>query len=108
MAGTDVIWRITLDSDAPWARERAAELARGMGMGDIKLALLIGLVTGFPLVIPGLLIGIFIGGIAAIVLLVFKLKARKDVIPYGTFLAIGPIITLFWGNEILNWYLGFF
>ena len=81
---------------------------RGMGMGDIKLALLIGLVTGFPLVIPGLLIGIIIGGIAAIVLLMFKLKARKDVIPYGTFLAIGPIITLFWGNEILDWYLGFF
>lgn len=81
---------------------------RGMGMGDIKLALLIGLVLGFPLVIPGLLVGIIIGGLAAIILLVFKLKARKDIIPYGTFLGIGPIITLFWGNEILDWYLGFF
>ena len=80
----------------------------GMGMGDIKLALLIGLVTGFPLVIAGLLIGIFIGGIAAIVLILFKLKGRKDVIPYGTFLAMGPIIALLWGNEILDWYLGFF
>jgi leader peptidase (prepilin peptidase)/N-methyltransferase len=81
---------------------------RGMGIGDIKLALLIGLVTGYPLVIPGLLIGIIIGGIAAIIILALKLKGRKDVIPYGVFLGIGPIISLFWGNEILDWYLGLF
>jgi leader peptidase (prepilin peptidase)/N-methyltransferase len=80
----------------------------GMGMGDIKLALLIGLVTGFPLVVPGLLIGIIIGGIAAIILITLGRKGRKDVIPYGVFLGIGPIISLFWGNEILDWYLGIF
>jgi leader peptidase (prepilin peptidase)/N-methyltransferase len=80
----------------------------GMGMGDIKLAFLIGLVTGFPLVIAGLMIGILLGGITAIILLVFKLKKGKDVIPYGTFLGIGPIVALFWGNQILDWYLGFF
>jgi prepilin signal peptidase PulO-like enzyme (type II secretory pathway) len=80
----------------------------GMGMGDIKLALLIGLVTGFPLVIVGLMIGILFGGITAIILLVFKLKKGKDVIPYGTFLGIGPIVALFWGSQILDWYLGFF
>jgi leader peptidase (prepilin peptidase)/N-methyltransferase len=81
---------------------------RGMGMGDIKLAALIGLVTGLPLVIAALLTGILIGGLVAIILLLLGKKGRKDVIPYGTFLAIGPIIALFWGNEILNWYLGFF
>ena len=80
----------------------------GIGMGDIKLALLIGLVTGFPLVIAGLMIGILIGGLAAIVLLAFKIKKGKDVIPYGTFLGIGPIVALFWGNQIIDWYLGFF
>lgn len=79
-----------------------------MGMGDIKMACLIGLVTGYPLVIVALLIGILIGGLVAIVyLLIFK-RGRKDVIPYGTFLAIGPMVTLLWGNEILDWYLGFF
>jgi leader peptidase (prepilin peptidase)/N-methyltransferase len=79
---------------------------RGMGMGDIKLACLIGLVTGFPLVIGALLIGIVIGGVVAVVLLSLKIKGRKDVIPYGTFLGIGPIIMLLWGREILSWYLG--
>jgi leader peptidase (prepilin peptidase)/N-methyltransferase len=81
---------------------------RGMGIGDIKLALLIGLVTGWPLVVVALLIGIIIGGIVATVFLLFRKKGRKDVIPYGTFLAIGPIVTLLWGNEIFDWYLGFF
>jgi leader peptidase (prepilin peptidase)/N-methyltransferase len=80
----------------------------GMGMGDIKLALLIGLVVGFPLVVIALLTGIVTGGLVAVVLLSFKLRGRKDAIPYGTFLGIGPIITLLWGNEILGWYLGLF
>jgi leader peptidase (prepilin peptidase)/N-methyltransferase len=81
---------------------------RGMGMGDIKLAGLIGLVTGFPLVIVALLIGIFIGGLVAVVLLFLRKKGRKDVIAYGTFLSLGPMVTLLWGNAILNWYLGLF
>jgi len=81
---------------------------RGMGMGDIKLAGLIGLVTGFPLVIVALFIGIFIGGLVAVTLLSLKIKGRKDVIPYGAFLALGPMVTLLWGNDILSWYLGLF
>ena len=76
-----------------------------MGMGDAKLVTLIGLISGFPLVTFSMLIGVVIGGIVAIILLSFKLKGRKDTIPYGTFLAIGPIVTLLWGNEILEWYL---
>jgi leader peptidase (prepilin peptidase)/N-methyltransferase len=81
---------------------------RGMGMGDVKLAGLIGLVTGFPLVIVALLIGIFIGGLVAIVLLLLRFKGRKDVIAYGTFLGMGPIVTLLWGVEIYHWYRGLF
>jgi leader peptidase (prepilin peptidase)/N-methyltransferase len=81
---------------------------RGMGAGDVKMAGLIGLATGFPLVIVALLIGIFIGGIVAVMLLLLRVKGRKDIIPYGTFLALGPMATLLWGGEILNWYLGFF
>lgn len=78
----------------------------GMGMGDVKLAGLIGLTVGFPMVLVALFIGIIIGGLAAIILLSFKLKGRKDIMPYGVFLGIGPIITLLWGNEILLWYRG--
>lgn len=81
---------------------------RGMGMGDVKLAGLIGLAVGFPLVSVALLVGILAGGAVAVVLLLLRLKGRKDAVPYGTFLAIGPIVTLLWGREIFDWYLGFF
>ena len=81
---------------------------RGMGMGDVKLAGLIGLVTGLPLAIVALFTGIFLGGLVAVALLLLGRKGRKDVIPYGTFLGIGPIVALLWGNDIFNWYLGLF
>ncbi|MFC1913795.1 prepilin peptidase [Chloroflexota bacterium] len=82
-------------------------LLRGgaMGAGDVKLAGLIGLVTGFPMVLLALFIGIVAGGLVAIILLLLKIKGRKEALPYGVFLGIGPIVTLLWGNEILNWYL---
>jgi leader peptidase (prepilin peptidase) / N-methyltransferase len=79
-----------------------------MGMGDAKLVALIGFVSGFPLVVFSMLIGIVIGGIVAIYLLASKKKGRKDVIPYGTFLGIGPIIALIFEHQIINWYLQFF
>jgi leader peptidase (prepilin peptidase)/N-methyltransferase len=79
-----------------------------MGMGDAKLVALIGLVSGFPLVVFSMVIGIVLGGIVAIVLLATKKKGRKDVIAYGTFLGIGPIIALIFAPEIINWYLSYF
>jgi len=80
----------------------------GMGLGDVKLAGLIGLAVGFPMVLVALFIGIILGGLVAILMLSLKLKSRKDVMPYGVFLGIGPIITLLWGKSILSWYLGIF
>jgi leader peptidase (prepilin peptidase)/N-methyltransferase len=79
-----------------------------MGMGDAKLVALIGFVSGFPLVVFSMMIGIVIGGIVAVILLATGKKKREDVIPYGAFLGIGPIIALIFAPEILNWYLGFF
>lgn len=78
----------------------------GIGWGDVKLAALIGLVTGFPLVTFALFIGILMGGIIGAVLLLSKIKKRKDAIPFGPFLSIATIITLLWGNNIVGWYLG--
>jgi leader peptidase (prepilin peptidase)/N-methyltransferase len=81
---------------------------RGMGMGDVKLASLIGLITGFPLVLVALLLGITAGGGVGVVLLLLRKKRRKDIIPFGSFLAFGLMITLLYGQDILGWYLGMF
>ncbi|MFC2013081.1 prepilin peptidase [Chloroflexota bacterium] len=80
----------------------------GMGWGDVKMAALIGMTTGYPPVFVALFLGIVFGGLIAWVLLLLKIKKRKDPIPFGPFLSITTIITLFWGNDILNWYLGLF
>jgi prepilin signal peptidase PulO-like enzyme (type II secretory pathway) len=78
----------------------------GMGWGDVKLAALIGLATGFPLVLVALVMGAILGGLVAIVLLALKKKSRKEAIPFGPFLSLAALITLLWGNGILYWYLG--
>jgi leader peptidase (prepilin peptidase)/N-methyltransferase len=80
----------------------------GMGWGDVKLAALIGLATGWPLVIVALIMGMILGGLAAVILLGFKIKKRKEAMPFGPFLAVAAIVTLLWGSPILNWYLGIF
>ena len=81
---------------------------QGMGWGDVKMAALIGLVTGFPLVLVALLLGVIGGGLVAGLLLLFRIKKRKDAIPFGPFLSLATIATLYWGQTILDWYLGLF
>ena len=63
---------------------------------------------GFPLVFVALLTGIILGGLVAGILLLLKRKKRKEAIPFGPFLAVTTIVTLLWGSNIINWYLGFF
>jgi len=76
----------------------------GMGWGDVKLAVLIGLATGFPLVFIALLIAVVSGGVIGGSLLLMRVKKRKDSIPFGPFLCLGAMVTLLWGNQISNWY----
>ena len=81
---------------------------KGMGWGDVKMAGLIGLVTGFPLVLVALLMGVILGGLVAGALLLFKIKKWREAIPFGPFLSLATMVTLIWGSDILNWYLGLF
>ena len=78
----------------------------GMGGGDVKLAGLIGLVTGFPLVFFALFLGILGGGLVAIALLISGVKSRKEPIPFGPFLAAAAMVTLIWGPAMYQWYIG--
>jgi leader peptidase (prepilin peptidase)/N-methyltransferase len=78
----------------------------GMGWGDVKLAALIGLATGFPLVLSSMIIGAILGGIVAVTLMIAKRRRLKETIPFGPLLALATMVTLLWGNSILNWYLG--
>jgi leader peptidase (prepilin peptidase)/N-methyltransferase len=85
----------------------AAALAypAGMGMGDVKLALLMGAALGRTVSVA-----LMVGMLAAMIPGIFLFarhgsKARKMGIPFGPFLALGSVVALFWGDDILNAYL---
>ncbi|MDP2166936.1 MAG: prepilin peptidase [Thermodesulfovibrionales bacterium] len=83
-----------------------AVLSRGgMGGGDIKLMAMIGGLTGWKSVLLTTFAGSLMGSLIGIFLMAFKGKGRKTKIPFGPFLAMGAVITLFWGQEILWMYL---
>jgi leader peptidase (prepilin peptidase) / N-methyltransferase len=78
----------------------------GMGMGDVKLAALIGLVVGFPQVLWTLTLGIVAGGIAALLLVVTRRATLKSGIAYAPYLCFGVILTLLY--DPLPWLFSLF
>ena len=75
-------------------------VSRGqMGMGDVKLEAALGALLGFPAIMTAMLLGVIIGGLAAIALLVSKRAGRKDPFAYGPYLVLGAWIVLVrvWG-----------
>ena len=83
-------------------------LTRGMGEGDIDIALICGLFLGIKGILVTLFLAIILGGIVATIILIFKLKERKAEIAFGPYLAIGGIIACLYGNSIIDFYLKLF
>jgi len=81
---------------------------RWMGVGDIKLAFLMGLLLGFPYILNALFFSFLIGAIIGIGLILAKRKTMKSEVPFGPFLVIGTFIALFLGEIIISWYWNLF
>lgn len=90
----------------PYFISRLVYHREGMGKGDIQLGGLVGLMNGYPLTLVALFLAIISGGLVASGLLVFKVMKRTDAIPFGPFLAASAMVTLLWGQTILEWYMG--
>jgi leader peptidase (prepilin peptidase)/N-methyltransferase len=80
---------------------------RGMGMGDVKLAGMLGFFLGQAVII-GLFLGFFLGAVVGLGLVAFGKKGRKSRVPFGPFLAVGALVALFFGRELLDIYLELF
>ena len=80
----------------------------GMGEGDVKLAAVIGLFLGGWWGVMGLVFGFLAGGLVSGLLLIFRLVGRKDMIPFGPWLAVGAIMTALYGERIWAWYMGMY
>ena len=80
-------------------------LTGGMGEGDVDIALIIGLFLGTNNILLALFLSFVIGGIAATFILVFKLNKGEREIAFGPYLAIGGILTMLYGTNLINYYL---
>jgi leader peptidase (prepilin peptidase)/N-methyltransferase len=79
---------------------------RGMGMGDVKLAGMLGLYLGravAPAIFAGLMAGVVVG--AAVIARKGAREGRKTAVPFGPFLALGAIFGLFAGDAVVDAYL---
>lgn len=79
-----------------------------IGGGDIRLGFLMGLILGWPNCLWGLLLSYILGSVVAVPLLIFGWKTMSSKIPFGVFLTSATLITLFFGEQIVRWYLNLF
>ena len=80
---------------------------RWMGLGDVKLALLMVLTLGWPNILVAMFLAFLIGAIIGLGLIWGGKKTAKSEVPFGPFLVTGTVIALFWGEAIIDWYLQF-
>jgi len=77
----------------------------GMGYGDFKLLAAIGAWLGWKMLPVVILLSSLVGAIVGISLIVFARHGRNVPIPFGPYLVLGGLIALFWGDQLLHYYL---
>jgi leader peptidase (prepilin peptidase) / N-methyltransferase len=81
---------------------------RGMGLGDVKLAAAMGLFLGRN-VAPAILVALLAGSLVGLAMIAREgAGARKKAIPFGPFLALGGVVGLLAGDQLVDWYLSTF
>ena len=78
---------------------------RGMGGGDFKLSIFIGLAFGIPDSLMVIMLSFILGSVVGIALLLFGKKRFGQTIPFGPFMSLAGILTVFLGSNLINWYL---
>lgn len=77
-----------------------------LGFGDVKLVFFMGLFLGWPNILVALFAAFTLGGIIGLGLVATRAKTMKSQVPFGPFLVIGTFVAMFFGEEIVKWYLG--
>jgi leader peptidase (prepilin peptidase)/N-methyltransferase len=93
----------------PWGLANAYLLLRGrqgMGLGDAKLLAMIGAFLGWKPMLLTVMVGAGVGSVVGLVLIALKRVRRDQYLPFGPFLALGAIVSLFFHQVVLSWYLG--
>ena len=82
----------------------AVTRGKGMGMGDLKLAIPLGLLFGWPDIIFVLVFAFVIGAATGVFAIARGKNSMKGTLPFGPFLAIGAATVFFWGPQLFAWY----
>lgn len=77
---------------------------RGLGGGDLKLGIFIGLSLGFPGALVAVMLSFISGSLISILLLATRVKRLGQTVPFGPFLSFGAVAALIWGQQIISWY----
>ncbi len=80
----------------------------GMGGGDIKLLAMIGAFLGWKAILPIIFFSSLIGSLVGVPVMLAKKADSTLAIPFGPFLALGAVVYLFWGPQLIAWYLSFY
>ena len=78
---------------------------RGMGMGDVKLVAVLGIILGWPKIVVGMFASFFSGALVALILLILGKRRFGQTVPFGPFLVLGTGVALLWGNQLWSAYL---
>lgn len=77
---------------------------RGLGLGDVKLVVLLGLLSGYPRIVVSLYIAFLTGAVTGVILIVANRAKMKSRIPFGPFLIVGTLCAMVWGEYLLAWF----
>ena len=78
---------------------------KGMGFGDVRLALLVGLFNRFPNNVLAILMAFVLGAVFSVILMIFGKKGMKDRIAFGPFMLLGSVSAFVFGDVFFAWYL---
>jgi leader peptidase (prepilin peptidase) / N-methyltransferase len=80
----------------------------GMGMGDVKMLAMVGAFLGWRAVLLTLVLSSFAGAVIGVLIMVWHRGNLRYALPFGTFLAVGTLISMLVGEPLLTWYFAFF
>ncbi|MDP8235618.1 MAG: A24 family peptidase [Candidatus Erginobacter occultus] len=101
VVGGGSLWMIGLLGKAAFRKE-------AMGLGDVKLMAAVGAWQGWGMALFAVFLGALAAALVGISLILLK-KARWGArLPFGPYLALGSLLTLFFGSPLIAWYLGFY
>jgi leader peptidase (prepilin peptidase) / N-methyltransferase len=97
LVGSGLLWIVS----EGYFRLRGHE---GMGLGDVKMMLMIGAFLGVKRTLLTVLAGSLLGSVVGLLLILVMRKGRNYELPFGTFLGIAALLVVFFGTPVLNWY----